>query len=423
MTCCEKGAEMAEITVGDAVFNVSVEGLPDAPVVLLAHSLGADLTQWDPQVEALASRFRVVRYDSRGHGMSEAGEEPISIARLGADALGLLDALDIEKAHVVGLSLGGQVALWLAINAPARVGRIALANTSACFGHPDIWNARIRQALAEGMDSLAEMTMDRWFTREFQEREPMIVDRVAARFRATPTQAYAATVAALRDSDLREAARSVTSQTLVIVGEQDPAATPAAGAFLAQNIQRARLVALDAAHLSNIEAAEAFTNAIIDFLTAPDASVRIAKKTARKTAKKTAAKKTVAKKAAKKAAVKKTAAKKAAKKAAKTSASRARAASAAGKTVKKAAKKTAKKTAKKATKTVARKAAKKAAKKLGKKPANKVAKKTAKKTVKTAARGARKAVKASIAKSGRKIARSKGGKASGARKTTAKGRR
>lgn len=400
---------MAEITVDDAVFNVSVEGLPDAPVVLLAHSLGADLTQWDPQVEALSSRFRVVRYDSRGHGMSEAGEEPISIARLGADALGLLDALDIEKAHVVGLSLGGQVALWLAINAPERIGRIALANTSACFGHPDIWNARIRQALAEGMDSLAEMTMDRWFTREFQEREPMIVDKVAARFRATPAQAYAATVAALRDSDLREAARSVASQTLVIVGEQDPAASPAAGAFLAQNIQRARLVALDAAHLSNIEAAEAFTKAIVDFLTAPEASVRTAKKTARKTTKKAAVKKAVGKPAAKKAAVKKTAAKKAAKKTAT---------------------KTTKKTAKKVTKTVARKAGTKAAKKAAGKPANKAAKKTAKKTVKTAARGARKAVKALVAKSGRKIAgkaskiaRSKVGKASAARKTAAKGRR
>lgn len=387
---------MAEVTIDGVSFNVVVEGREDAPAILVAHSLGADLTQWEPQMDSLTRRFRVIRYDSRGHGHSAPTPGPYSIDQLGRDALAVLDAVSVQRAHVLGLSLGGLVGMWLLVNAPERIDRAILANTSACFGHPDLWNARIRQAQSEGMDALAGPTMDRWFTREFQERDPEAVERIAARFRATAPEAYAATAAALRDADLREAIRSVAHRVLVIVGSQDPAASPAAGGQIADSIRGARLVALDAAHLSNIEAANDFNRAMISFLTAPAATAPAAKAKAKKApakatkatgAKKAAVKKATAKKtSAKKAAAKKTKAKapaKAAKKARKA------AKKAAGKTIKKsAAKKTrsaaparaAKKASKKASKKAAKKTAKKSAKTTGKKPAKKAARKAANKS-------------------------------------------
>lgn len=389
-----RGLKMAEIKVGDVTFNVSVEGPEGAPALLVGHSLGADLTQWDPQMPSLARRFRVIRYDSRGHGFTEPTPGPYSIDQLGADALAILDSLGVDKAHFLGLSLGGLVGMWLMVNAPDRVDRVILSNTNACFGHADVWNSRIRQVLAEGMDSIAAGTMDRWFTREFQEKEPAEIDRISARLRATPAEAYAATAAALRDADLREAIRGVKNRVLVIVGTQDPATPPSAGGLIAEHIPGARLVALEAAHLSNIEAANDFTRAIVSFLTAPATVAKPAKTAGRK-----AAKKPAAAEAPKKAA--KAQARKAAKKAAK-------------KTVKKAAKKTAKKAAKKPTKKAAGKPAKKATKtsapKAAKKPAAKAAKKTGKKTAKqtgkqTAKKPAGKVAKKAAAKAARSPAK------------------
>ena len=365
---------MAEIKLDGISFNVSVEGPEGAPALLVGHSLGSDLSQWDAQMPSLTRRFRVIRYDSRGHGLTESTPGPYSIEQLGADALGVLNALGVEKSHFMGLSLGGLVGMWLLVNAPERIDRAILANTSACFGHPDIWNARIRQALAEGLDAMAPATMDRWFTREFQERDPAEVDRMSARFRATSVEAYAATVAALRDADLREAIRSVTRRVLVIVGTQDPASPPAAGGQIAEHIRGSRLVALEAAHLSNIEAANEFTRAIISFLTAPEA---VAKPVAAGTAGEASVKK-LARKPGKKPAAK-------------------RAKQAAKKTVGKATKKSAKKAVKKASRAPVGKALKKAAKKASKKTAKKVAKKA---SVKRAA--AKKSVKKT--KTAKKIA-------------------
>lgn len=385
---------MAEMMIDGVAFNVVVEGQDDAPAILVAHSLGADLTQWDPQMDSLARRFRVIRYDSRGHGHTEATPGPYSVEQLGRDALAVLDAVGVKKTHYLGLSLGGIVGMWLLANAPERIDRAILANTSACFGHPDLWNGRIRHALADGMDSLAGPTMDRWFTRDFHESAPEAIERIAARFRATSPEGYAATAAALRDADLREAIRGVQNRVLVIVGTQDPAATPAAGGLIADSIRGSRLVALDAAHLSNIEAADAFNRAMVSFLTAPEAAP--ARAPAKKAAKKTAAKKAVAKKATKKAAKKtskKTAAKKTSKKVAKKTAAKKSVKTSAKKAGKAVAKKAAKKTAKKATSAKsAKKTAKKAVKttkKTAKKTAKKVAKKVAKPTARKSAKKAR----------------------------------
>lgn len=378
---------MAEIMLGDIAFNVSVEGDEGAPALLIAHSLGSDLSQWEPQMPSLTRRFRVIRYDSRGHGLSEPTPGPYSVEQLGRDALAILDALKVKKAHFMGLSLGGAVGMWLMINAPERIDRAILANTNACFGHPDVWNARIKQALAEGLDAMAPGTMDRWFTRDFQERAPAQVDAIAARFRSTSADAYAATAAALRDADQREAIRGIKNRVLVIVGTQDAATPPTAGGLIAEHIPGSRLVALDAAHLSNIEAANEFTRAIVSFLTAPAAAAPAPKAAA--------AKPPIKKKPAKEAAMapEQKAAKKAAKKGVKAATKKA-AKKTPPKVSKKAAKKSsgaigkkaAKKTAKKAAKVAAKKSAKKAAKKSTKTAAKKTARKTAKKTAKTSAR-------------------------------------
>ena len=335
---------MAEIKLGDVSFNVSVEGDDRAPALLIAHSLGSDLSQWEPQMPSLTRRFRVIRYDSRGHGLSEPTPGPYSVEQLGRDALAILDALKVKKAHFMGLSLGGAVGMWLMINAPERIDRAILSNTNACFGHPDVWNARIKQALAEGLDAMAPGTMDRWFTRDFQERAPAEVDAMAARFRSTSAEAYAATAAALRDADQREAIRGVKNRVLVIVGTQDAATPPTAGGLIADHIPGARLVALEAAHLSNIEAANEFTRTIVSFLTAPAATQPAKAAMVEKPAK------TPPEKATRKAA------KKATKKA-----SKAPAAKAATKGAKKAAKKSVKAATKKASKKAAPKALKQVA--------------------------------------------------------------
>jgi 3-oxoadipate enol-lactonase len=377
--------------VGTGEFNVVIEGADDAPAVLLSNSLGTNLQMWDDQAEALKTRFRVIRYDSRGHGGSTTDEGPYSIEQLGRDALAILDALKVPKAHYVGLSMGGMVGMWLLTNAPERIGRAVLANTGAHMGGPDLWNTRIRTAKTDGMAALTASTIDRWFTREFQESAPQAVERIAQMVRATSPEGYAACCAAIRDMDQRESIRGITNPVLVIVGKSDPATPPTMGGLIADHITGARILALDAAHLSNIEASNAFNRALLSFLSVREASVADApakaapakrapakaaakKKTAAKkgAVKKSAAKKTAVKKTARKAAAKKAAAKKPVKKAAARKASKAATKKAAKKAVRKgvvkAARKAVKKSARKAAKTSA---AKKSVKKAARKPAGK----------------------------------------------------
>ncbi len=258
---------MAHIRIGDELFNVAVSGPREAPVLLMSNSLGTDLRMWDPQMPELTKHFRVVRYDSRGHGASVAEPGPYTIEQLGRDAVAILDKLGIEKAHFVGLSKGGMVGQWLLAHAPGRILRAVLANTSSYMAMPDVWNARANTALAEGMSALATPTIERWFTREFRRRNEKIISDIKEMVARTPAEGYAACCLAIRDMDQRQAVRSIRKPVLVILGQHDPATPPAAGLALAESIPGARVVTLEAAHLSNIEAAPAFTNALIGFLT------------------------------------------------------------------------------------------------------------------------------------------------------------
>jgi 3-oxoadipate enol-lactonase len=265
---------MTDISVAGETFNVLVEGDESKEVLVLAHQLGGSLHVWDAQIPAFLEHFRIVRYDARGHGASIADEGPYSVTRLGQDALAIMDALGIEKAHWLGLSMGAIVGQAALILAPERIGRAVLANTAAQLGTPDIWNTRIQTVRATGMDGAAEALAERWFTKEFREEEPDAVEAVLSIARATPVHGYTAACAALRDVDQREAVRSIKNKVLVIVGRHDPSATPELGAMVARSIEGAKLVTLEAAHISNVEDPENFILAALDFLTAPDAPER-----------------------------------------------------------------------------------------------------------------------------------------------------
>ncbi|HUI21118.1 MAG TPA: 3-oxoadipate enol-lactonase [Methylocella sp.] len=263
---------MTKISITGEAFNVLIEGEENRPVLMLAHPLGANLHIWAPQVPALRAHFRVLRYDARGHGASVANEGPYSIEGLGRDALAILDALAIPKVHWLGLSLGSIVGQWLLIHARERIGRAVLASTAAQMAGPDLWNSRIRSARDAGMNGVAIAAAERWFTKAFRDTHPEKVETVMEMVRKTSLQGYVAGCAAIRDMDHREAIRSITNKVLVIAGRHDPAAPPRMGTFVANAIEGAKFVTLEASHISNIEDAANFTKTVIDFLTAPESA-------------------------------------------------------------------------------------------------------------------------------------------------------
>ncbi|HEY6098624.1 MAG TPA: 3-oxoadipate enol-lactonase, partial [Anaeromyxobacter sp.] len=211
-------------------------------------------------------RFRVLRYDPRGHGASSVPARPWDVGALGRDVLGLLDALGIGEASFCGLSLGGMVGMWLGVNAPRRLRRLVLANTAAWLGPPERWDARIATVEAGGMAAVAEGVLSRWFTPAFRAARPDEVERLRGILVATPPRGYAAASAAIRDMDQRSAVAGIRAPTLVVAGASDEATPPADARFLAERIAGARLVELEAAHLSNVEAAAPFTRAVAGFL-------------------------------------------------------------------------------------------------------------------------------------------------------------
>ena len=243
-----------------------LDGDPSCPCVVLSNSLGTDLHMWDAQAAALSSGFSVLRYDTRGHGQSPAGAGPVDIEVLGRDVLGLLDHLGIASAAFCGISMGGVTGQWLGIHAPKRIVKLVLANTAARIGTSEGWHARARQVRASGMDGVADGAAARWFTDAFIEHAPDTVARLVAALRNQDPQGYAACCEALADADLRDEVAAISVPTLIVAGEHDPVTTVTDGTSLRDRIAGARLVTVPASHISNIEAAPAFTEALHAFL-------------------------------------------------------------------------------------------------------------------------------------------------------------
>ncbi len=243
-----------------------LDGPAGAPVLVLSHSLGTDHRLWDPQSPALAARFRVLRYDGRGHGASGTPPGPWEMAALGRDVLGLLDHLAIREASFCGLSIGGMIGMWLATNAPERIRRLVLANTAARLGPPERWDQRIAAVEAGGLAAVADGVLERWLTPGFVAARPEEARRLREMLLATRPAGYTAACAAIRDMDQRMAVGAIASPTLVVSGSRDLSTPPADGRFLAERIPGARYLELEAAHLSNVEAAEPFTRSLLRFL-------------------------------------------------------------------------------------------------------------------------------------------------------------
>lgn len=243
-----------------------LDGPADAPVLMLSNSLGTDMQMWEPQMAAFTRHFRVLRYDSRGHGQSGSPAGAYSMDRLGRDAVQLLDDAGIERAHFCGLSKGGMVGQWLGVRAPERINRLVLANTSAYMGPPSGWQARIDGVLRDGMAPLAQASIARWFTPAFPDQAPQAVAPIRAMLAACDPAGYAGCCAAIRDMDLQPTAPLVSPPVLVIAGSQDPSTSVEDSRWLAERVQDGRLAIIDAAHLSNVEQSEAFASAVIHFI-------------------------------------------------------------------------------------------------------------------------------------------------------------
>jgi 3-oxoadipate enol-lactonase len=246
-----------------AKLNVEVEGPDDAPVLMLSNSLGTNLHMWETQVPAFTKHFRLVRYDSRGHGKSAAPKGPYSIEMLGRDAIAIMDALKLKTVNWCGLSKGGMVGMWLGTNAPERIDRLVLSNTASQMAMKEIWTQRIEAVQKGGMAAIADGTVERWFTKGFREKAPDKIAPVRAMLLSTPPQGYIGCCEAIREMDQGESIRRITAPTLIIGGKEDPATTMDAAKFMHERIKGSKLVALDAAHISNIEQPQAYTDAVL----------------------------------------------------------------------------------------------------------------------------------------------------------------
>ncbi|WP_312409482.1 3-oxoadipate enol-lactonase [Comamonas sp.] len=238
----------------------------DKPVLVLSNSLGTSMAMWEPQ-RPLSAHYRVLRYDTRGHGGSSSEPGPYTMAQLGQDVIALMDHLGIAKAHFCGLSMGGMVGMHLAIHAPQRFDKLVLANTNAFTASPEFWQKRIATLIEQdGIASIADGVMVRFFSPTFASQHPDTVARFKADMLATSLTGYTACCAAIRDMDFRAGLPSLKHPVLVIVGNKDQAAPPEQGHFLASQVQSGAVLALDAAHISNVEAADAFSQAVRRFL-------------------------------------------------------------------------------------------------------------------------------------------------------------
>ena len=257
---------MPVINSNGCAIDAEIAGPADAPVLMLSNSLGTTRHMWDPQMDAFSRKFRVLRYDRRGHGKSGAPKGPYSMEMLGRDAIAVLDGLGVKKAHWLGLSMGGMEGMWLGANAADRFDKIILSNTTAHYPDRKPWDDRIKLVLEKGLASIVPGNMERWFTKEFRERAPDKVQWMTEMFLTTPVEGYVGCCEAVASWTIARCCRSIKSPTLVIAGRFDPATNVEAGEYIQSNIPGAKLAIVQAAHIANVEVPDAYTKTVLDFL-------------------------------------------------------------------------------------------------------------------------------------------------------------
>jgi 3-oxoadipate enol-lactonase len=243
------------------------DGPGDEPTLILSNSIATTLHMWDQQIPELSRHFRVLRYDTRGHGASSAPVGAYSIDRLGRDVLELMDALEIERAHFLGLSLGGYIGQWLGIHAPERIDRLVLSNTSPYLGPARTWDEAINAVLqSKDMTERAEIFLRNWFPADMLAAGGPVIDQFRTMVLTTSREGLAANFAVVRDTDLRRTISLITRPTLVIAGEHDPVTAASHGRAIAEAIPGAQLKVLQTVHLPNVELPKEYLEVVLGFL-------------------------------------------------------------------------------------------------------------------------------------------------------------
>lgn len=257
------------IKVNNIQMNYELSGKKGAPVVVLSHSLASSLVMWNPQMDTLNLYFQVLLYDIRGHGDSDTPLGAYTLELLGNDAIGLLDALNINQVHFIGLSMGGMIGQCLALNYPHRLKSLVLCDTASVIPSDaqPIWQERIDKARKKGMEALLEETMERWFTPAFLTKNSQMLALIQKQFLATPVSGYIGCAEAIRKLNYLDRLSEIKMPTLIMVGEDDPATPVSASVAMHERISNSKLVILPSArHLSNVEQTEAFNTALLTFL-------------------------------------------------------------------------------------------------------------------------------------------------------------
>ncbi len=249
--------------------NYELSGKREAPVVVLSHSLSCGLLMWNPQIDALNPYFQVLRYDTRGHGESNAPPGPYTLELLADDVIALIDALGVDRLHFVGLSMGGMIGQCLALNHRDRLKSLTLCDTASVIPSEaqPVWQERLDKARKKGMEALAEETLERWFTPAFLRQDPPMVKLIRKQILATPVAGYMGCAEAIRRLNYLDRISGIGIPTLIIVGEDDPGMPVSSAEAMYKQIAGSTLVVLPSArHLSNVEQAEMFNAALLEFL-------------------------------------------------------------------------------------------------------------------------------------------------------------
>jgi len=257
---------MPFISTNDIRIHYTWDGPEDAPVLVLANSIATDLTLWDDVVAGLAQSFRVLRYDTRGHGQSDVTKGPYTLDLLGRDLLGLLDGLQLSTVDLCGLSLGAMTGTWLAAHHAERVRKLVLCNTAAWLGPAEAWEGRIAAARDKGMEVMRPAVLGRWLSPAFCAANEAKVERLLHMVMGTPLEGYLGACAVLQHVDLRETVRSIGVPTLIVCGAEDVATPPSESHFIADRISRATCLELPGGHQSNVEQPERLAAALKAFL-------------------------------------------------------------------------------------------------------------------------------------------------------------